>query len=140
MDVAVNLSDWSKPSGVFINMKVCFVNSRTVAVEIKSFVLIVKGANKTHSAIAEAGEIYEGGRFINEKGEERFAGEKLKNLNTRNEPYITAEQDVDFDGWLQFVFNGTLPNDLDGLPAKLVIRDVSGEEHSAECILKKLYE
>jgi hypothetical protein len=140
IDVSVNLSDWSQPSGAFINMMVSFVNPRTIAVQIKNFVLVVKIAEKTYLASAEGGDIYSGGRFINKEGDERVAGEKLKNLNMGNEPFITAEQYVHFDGWLQFMFKGTLPNELDRFTAKLIIRDVSGEEHPAEFQLKKLQE
>lgn len=104
--------------GSVINIQVRFENPRyNRAVNIQSFKLDTN-PQVPRITSAEKGEIYELPHF---KG-----GTPLNNLN---QCPIHAEQGHPFEGWLQFILSGVQPESLSRATPRLVIVDLSGEEH-----------
>lgn len=119
--------------GTVIKLKVHFVSHRTQPILIQQFRALIKVADRTYAANARKGDLYN--KIQRRTGEivPSLSGtaEKLKNLNSEGGPHL-VENDQDFDGWLQFIFEGPPPTTLDGGDGLLKIVDVSGEEHTQE--------
>lgn len=111
--------------GSVINIQVHFENPRERAVDIQSIKLNTD-PNVTRITPAERGEIF----YCHDYFGKEITGKRLNNLN---ECPIHAERRHPFDGWLQFILQGVLPEKLRGATPTVVMVDSSGQEHRRGC-------
>jgi hypothetical protein len=118
--------------GTVITLKVHFVSHRAQPILIQQFRVTVRVDEKTYAVNARMGELStkiekRNGEIVTSAG-----GTKLNNLSSGGGSPLVIESEQDFDGWIQFIFEGPPPKSFNGGSGRLIILDVSGEEHSQE--------
>jgi hypothetical protein len=117
--------------GTFLTLKIHFRSNRSRPIFVRQFRATVRVGEKAYAVNARTGDLHT--KIQKVKGEivPSLSGEKLTNLNSGVFPLV-IESEQDFDGWLQFVFEGQPPVSLNGGNGRLMVVDLSGEEHSQE--------
>lgn len=122
-----------------VSIEVSITNPRSKRVAIQGFRLLGKIDGKDYSkdyvVYAQTGEIYLG-RVIDEEGGVQIKGRPLTNLNPSQDSPLIIEPLQSVDGWLQFIIkDGIGFEEPSQLPTELIVIDVTGEEHRAQCLL-----
>ena len=122
-----------------VSIQVSITNPRPKRLAVQAFRLSgtidAKDYRKDYVVYAQTGDIYLG-RVMDEEGGVQVMGHPLKNLNPAQDSPIILESLQTIEGWCQFVIkDGIGFEEPSQLPAELIVIDVSGEEHRAQCLL-----